>query len=522
MKIEGKKEKQKASEARSASIGFKIWKKCKYRKCLRKCKSQGIYEGLLISVILSCALYVKEGDLQIFIRIFLPLLLITFKFINFKNKFMDLIQKYYALIYLFILALWHVHKVFFTDFEKTIGCKSENPPTFVQKTYFWYRDAEGAIFGLLNIHFYFVMLEGMKKTFTAAELLINTQLITTITKFSLYPFLFKWDSSVASLFEENEYPNQFTLKRNRLEDDSFLWISVPTLLCALTGLLYSLNRFKKRSKKYMNPLWLFSSLLLSLSILLSSMHSPLLFSSRTLLSSLFSLLFTPKSKLFLLAFWVFLILLSIISFYGLQKSLKLSLIPSRKLYHALTLFLFTPGFLISAPLMLFSFNVVLSMFLLLEGLRIYFLQSETDSESITEELVVWRWVRSSMRGVSKYFRSFTYNECEFCMSHLSLLWGCALPLQIVFLNVQSEGVDGRWLFYSLCGVVFLGGGDAVSGVMGSRYGVKKWKGGGSKTYFGSLCCVLVMLILNVFFMSFLLSAKLLDVVCVFVCFFNFF
>ena len=59
-------------------------------------------------------------------------------------------------------------------------------------------------------------------------------------------------------------------------------------------------------------------------------------------------------------------------------------------------------------------------------------------------------------------RRFTAPELhgKFLLSHIYLLGGCALPLEIIYYMFQTDP-KGLHLFYSLCGVLFLSIGDTT-------------------------------------------------------------
>jgi hypothetical protein len=99
--------------------------------------------------------------------------------------------------------------------------------------------------------------------------------------------------------------------------------------------------------------------------------------------------------------------------------------------------------------MTFAFNCVTVALLYLEFAR-YFLKDHVPS------------IKSLFDG---YFKSFC-DERErkadaFIITHILLLMGCALPVQIMFIITQGGFVDKHWKFISMCGLVYLGIGDTT-------------------------------------------------------------
>jgi len=60
------------------------------------------------------------------------------------------------------------------------------------------------------------------------------------------------------------------------------------------------------------------------------------------------------------------------------------------------------------------------------------------------------------------------------LSHIYLLLGCSFSVNISFILLDGGFFNGEFGVFALSGVMFLGVGDAVAALFGSRYGTSLW------------------------------------------------
>jgi dolichol kinase len=147
------------------------------------------------------------------------------------------------------------------------------------------------------------------------------------------------------------------------------------------------------------------------------------------------------------------------------KSLDFKNLTIRKCFHILALILFIPPIIYvsqgkpqAARFCVFSFNCGVVLLVGLEALR----ASEVSSTVSTR--------------LNEYFRSFcgVREEKTLILSHIYLLLGCSFSVNMSFILLDGGFFNGEISVFALSGVMFLGVGDAVAAVFGSKFGTSLW------------------------------------------------
>lgn len=133
----------------------------------------------------------------------------------------------------------------------------------------------------------------------------------------------------------------------------------------------------------------------------------------------------------------------------------------RKWFHLVAILLFTPTTLLAPQLMTLSYAIALCTLMVLECVR-----------------------PQLPRSVQNFYLGFLDTDKDnpncVCVSHLTLIGGCAFPL---WLSV-CVGEESRLL--KLWGVLVLGIGDSFGAIVGSFWGTTKWGRGRKRSLEGSL------------------------------------
>jgi dolichol kinase len=190
----------------------------------------------------------------------------------------------------------------------------------------------------------------------------------------------------------------------------------------------------------------------------------------------FTLLFTGQRKLVLCGAWIVAILFSVLLFNKLDSSMtkeaqkthtKAQLYLRRKFFHALSIFMFTPGILYEPQFMHLAFSVSICAFILLEYLRTL-------------------RVPPLGEALHAFFTRFLDHRDAgpIILAHVYLLLGCAVPLWLYGGAANSEA-----RLAVLAGIITLGFGDAMASTIGIRYGRHRWPGT-NKTIEGTFAFIL--------------------------------
>ncbi|OZJ06327.1 hypothetical protein BZG36_00704 [Bifiguratus adelaidae] len=175
-----------------------------------------------------------------------------------------------------------------------------------------------------------------------------------------------------------------------------------------------------------------------------------------------SFVLSSPTKLFLCIYWAVTITITVIFWLWMREKAKpytpepptpivrrltVSLNRKRKLFHAIAVFMFVPGYLVEPAFLQLSFAVALTVFIFLEYLRYY---------------AIWPYGK----GIHMFLTEFIdYRDMgPVILSHIYLLVGCASPVWI----------EGTHLLEGLSGVLTLGFGDAMASIIGKQYGRIRW------------------------------------------------
>ncbi|XJO74201.1 hypothetical protein BDV3_005054 [Batrachochytrium dendrobatidis] len=143
----------------------------------------------------------------------------------------------------------------------------------------------------------------------------------------------------------------------------------------------------------------------------------------------------------------------------------------RKYFHALALLLFAPGYLLEPQLMHLAFSVAISAFIMIEYMRIFHIgpiQPQTMDMFVHQFLNARDQLvqsKSSPKGETKKRR-------EVVVSHLSLMFGCAVPVWLTQIVLVLE--NKPLLILGLTGILSLGVGDSAASIIGKAVGKTKW------------------------------------------------
>lgn len=174
---------------------------------------------------------------------------------------------------------------------------------------------------------------------------------------------------------------------------------------------------------------------------------------------------------------VFTLMVGLTILYSLRT--RFDTMTQRKLFHFLAFALFLPPLSQlqhSRPitrLIIFAFNCVTPLLILLETLRKQF-------------------------GVfDAYFKGFTTSRRELqsnIVTHIYLLAGIALPVQVSFIILDGGFFNSEFQLFAVSGLVFLSAGDTVACLYGRAFGLTKWRENHGKTAEGTFAGLIVMCI----------------------------
>mmetsp|Transcript_6159 Transcript_6159/g.9584 ORF Transcript_6159/g.9584 Transcript_6159/m.9584 type:complete len:453 (-) Transcript_6159:247-1605(-) len=151
------------------------------------------------------------------------------------------------------------------------------------------------------------------------------------------------------------------------------------------------------------------------------------------------------------------LIFSLFSFYKWNEA-TISTITARKWYHFLAAIAFTPCIALNPEFMAFAFIGALSLFVIVEALRIG---------------RIYRFYSLISSLFDRYLDS--RDEGPLIMSHIYLLLGCALPVFLYLLMdhyrspLESNHI---WWTTGLTGIISLGVGDAFASIVGVSYGCR--------------------------------------------------
>ncbi|KAJ3189480.1 hypothetical protein HDU85_003111 [Gaertneriomyces sp. JEL0708] len=177
---------------------------------------------------------------------------------------------------------------------------------------------------------------------------------------------------------------------------------------------------------------------------------------------------SSSTRIALSAFWALLISIAVaIAVHKFPPTVSTSsaLNLKRKYFHVLATAMFLPGYLIDPEYMHLAFSVASSALILIEYIRFF---------------NIW----PLGQGIHNFMCQFL-NERDsgpVVLSHLYLLSGCALPVWLNKIAMQS-------VLGGLSGILTLGIGDTMASVCGKRFGRIHWPGT-SKTVEGTLAFIL--------------------------------
>jgi len=135
---------------------------------------------------------------------------------------------------------------------------------------------------------------------------------------------------------------------------------------------------------------------------------------------------------------------------------------ARKWFHGAAVLLFGPATVYAPRLQALAYAVALSLLVLIEGLR------------------------SDIPVIHAYYDRYIRPEERLVVSHLALIFGCAVPL---WLALALDKPD-----WALQGVWTVGIGDAIGATVGSVFGRRRWSATNRRTREGSLAMLLVLLV----------------------------
>jgi len=130
----------------------------------------------------------------------------------------------------------------------------------------------------------------------------------------------------------------------------------------------------------------------------------------------------------------------------------------RKYFHVLALIMFVPTILVNIKFMTLAFAVAMSIFMVLESLRI------SDVPAVV----------NAMNSYMSVYRD-ERDEGAAVLTHIYLLVGCALP--VFFTYFVLRGIfSAQGLLIAISGVSVTGLGDAVASFVGVNFGRLRWPG----------------------------------------------
>jgi len=157
---------------------------------------------------------------------------------------------------------------------------------------------------------------------------------------------------------------------------------------------------------------------------------------------------------------------------GIAFAYILSLLPYvprnfvRKSFHVLVVALFVPGIYFNMRLMVFAFNSVTCLMILLEIAR-------------------YTYQFSFMNAFLHPFLDKREDTSRLIVTYVTLLLGCTIPPLTLFITVDGGFFNTVFAKYALSGVIVLGFGDTFASILGKAFGKATWGNYTKKTKEGS-------------------------------------
>ena len=159
---------------------------------------------------------------------------------------------------------------------------------------------------------------------------------------------------------------------------------------------------------------------------------------------------------------------------------KQRVIIARKYFHLVAILLFTPITWLDPDMMAISYAIAISLLLVLEMIRSSFF-TDTDTGDTSS------WIQFYMVFLDEKDSSAAKGGLAF--THIALIVGCAFPLWV---DQLLQSTMKRPLTF--LGILALGVGDSAGAIGGIKFGSHRWPGSSSRTFEGSLCMFLTMML----------------------------
>jgi len=187
---------------------------------------------------------------------------------------------------------------------------------------------------------------------------------------------------------------------------------------------------------------------------------------------------------------------SILSSSNTISSHHYSVVISRKLFHFVAILLFSPCTRYCPSMMFLSYTIAICVLILVECLRLQ------HAHLVRHDSISTQKIKNTMNHLHTFYSSFLDEKEDtkgFLFTHVSLVFGCAMPLWIQKGAFESLRIHGSssilWNeILPYIGILCLGVGDAFGAIVGTLYGRTRWSNHSKRTFEGSLGMLMSMIV----------------------------